>query len=74
MELVEHLAKALARDMGVDLGGGDIGVAEHGLKRSQVGSVFQQMSGEGMPQNVRSENIGHPGARTVSRPNAFSGP
>ena len=39
-------------NVGVDLRGGDIGVAKHGLHRSQIGAAFQQMSGKGMAQGV----------------------
>ena len=45
--------EAFARDMGVDRGGGNIGVAEQHLHGAQICAVVQQMGGEGMAQGVR---------------------
>jgi glutamyl-Q tRNA(Asp) synthetase len=39
--------------MGIDLRGGDVGMAEHLLQAAQVGAAGQQMAGEGMAQHVR---------------------
>ncbi len=47
--------QAVLRDMGVDLGGGDIGVAEHGLHASQIGAALDQMGGEGVAQDMRRQ-------------------
>src|SRR4029078_8894471 len=55
MELAVHLAQTLARDLGVDLRGRDVGMAEHGLHRAQVGAAFEEMRGEGMPQAMRAD-------------------
>ena len=44
--------------MGVDLGRGDIGVAEQRLQHAQVGAARQQMGGEGMAQDVRADAVG----------------
>lgn len=33
----------LVGDVGVDLGGGDVGVAEHGLDGTNVGTVHEQV-------------------------------
>lgn len=35
-------------DVGVDLGGGDVGVAEHALDGADVGAVHEEVGGEGM--------------------------
>lgn len=42
------LAEAFGADVGVDLGGGDVGVAEHFLDGPEVGAVVQEMGGEGV--------------------------
>ena len=49
--------QAIALYMGVDLGGRNIGVAEHQLDRAQVGAARQQVTGERVAQDVgRSRN------------------
>ncbi len=50
-----HLGQAVGGDVGVDLGGGDVGVAEQGLDNAQVGAAFQQVGGEGVAQDVRAD-------------------
>ena len=42
----DGVAEGLARDVGVDFGGGDGGVAEHLLHGAQVGAVVDQLGGE----------------------------
>jgi len=42
----------LARHMGVNGGGGNIGVAQQHLDRAQIGTVVEQMGGKGMAQGV----------------------
>ncbi|MCH6587987.1 MAG: cytochrome P450 [Proteobacteria bacterium] len=44
--------EALAEDVGIDLGGRDVGVAEHLLDRAQIGAVVEQVAGEGVAQDV----------------------
>ena len=34
--------------MGVDLGGGDVGVAEHGLDGAEIGAVHEEVGSEAM--------------------------
>ena len=42
--------------MGVDLGRADIGVAEHGLHGAEVGTVVEEVGGNGAPSaSERSE-------------------
>jgi len=45
--------EAFLIDVGVDLSGGDIGVAEEFLDDSEVGAVFEKVGGEGVAQEVR---------------------
>ena len=44
--------------MGVDFGGGDIGMAEQRLHRAEVSSPFYQMRREGVTQHMRREAAG----------------
>ena len=52
---LHHLAQAVLRHMGVDLGGGDVGVAEQGLDHPQIRAALQQVGGEGVAQDVRAD-------------------
>jgi hypothetical protein len=53
-------------DMGVDLGRGDIGMAQQRLDRAQIGAVLQQMRGEGVAQlcGVTARDRSRPGPRS----------
>jgi hypothetical protein len=39
--------------MGIDLGRGDVGMAEHCLHASQIGSAFHKVRSESVAQYVR---------------------
>jgi len=39
VEIFMRIAELFVRNMGVDLGGGDVGVAEKGLNGTDVGAV-----------------------------------
>ena len=41
MEIFMHISQLLIRHMSVDLGGGDVGVAEEGLNGAKVGAIGQ---------------------------------
>src|SRR5215210_3229769 len=51
------LLELLAREVGVELGGGEIGVAEHLLDRAQIAAAGKQMRREGVPQRVRAHPV-----------------
>ncbi len=53
MRGVVNLGQVLKVQMGVDLGGPDVGMAEQLLDAAQVAAGFQQMRGEGMPEHMR---------------------
>jgi hypothetical protein len=53
-ELEVRLLQLLAREVGVELGGGEVGVAEHLLHRAQVAVAGEQVRGEGVAQGVRA--------------------
>src|SRR3712207_8912861 len=47
---------SLGREVRVELGGGDVGVAEHLLHRPQVAAAGQQVRREGVAQRVRAQD------------------
>ena len=52
--------------VGVDLGGGDVGVAEHRLDAPEVGPSFEQVRREGVTQLVGRDGLGDPGLSRVA--------
>jgi hypothetical protein len=52
---LDHLPQAVRGDVGVDLGGGDVGVAEQGLDDAEVCAALQQVGGEGVAQHVGAD-------------------
>jgi hypothetical protein len=64
MVFQHQIAQSRVEDMGVDLGRGDIGMAQQRLDRAQVGAVLQKMRGEGVAQLVGRDAGGvDPGRR-----------
>ena len=55
MTLVHQSHEARCIDMRIDLGGGDIGMAQQRLQYPQIGPAFQQMGGKGIPQGMTIE-------------------
>lgn len=53
VECFVDFAELLVGDMGVDLRGGDIRVAEEFLHGADIGSVHQEIGGELMPELMR---------------------
>jgi hypothetical protein len=49
---LHDFAQAVLGDVGVDLGGRDVGVAQQGLDHPQVCAAFQQVGREGVAQDV----------------------
>ena len=52
MGLAVDVLQLLADDLGVDLGGGDVGVSQHFLNGAQVGPVLQQVGRKGVTQGM----------------------
>ena len=48
MSFVVDLGKVLEVERGVDLGGGDAGMAEHLLDATKVGAIFEEVRVEGV--------------------------
>ena len=51
-------AEAVLVDVGVDLGGGDVGVAEHFLDDPEVGAVVEEVGGEAVAELVGMNFLG----------------
>ena len=51
-------AEAVLVDVGVDLGGGDVGVAEHFLDDAEVGAVVEEVGGEAVAELVGMDFLG----------------
>ena len=45
-------------DMGVNLGGRNVGMPQQCLHHAQVGAILQEMAGKGMSQHVRADGVG----------------
>lgn len=55
MPLGNQPTQAILGDMGIDLGGGDVGVPKHLLHAAQVGAAVDQVRGEGVPEDMGRE-------------------
>ncbi len=61
MKFFMKFFQPLLIDMGVDLGGGDVCMAEHELHGSQVCAMGQEVGGKGMTQHVRGDGFADSG-------------
>src|SRR5436189_6361038 len=55
MQVAHQALQAFLHHMGIDLGARDIGLTKQRLNNTQISSIMQQMTGEGMPQHVRAD-------------------
>ena len=55
MQIAHQALQPLFQHMGIDLRGGNIGVAEQRLHHAQIGAVVQEVAGEGVAQHVRAD-------------------
>ena len=53
--LLDKASQPLLDDVGIDLRGRDIGMAQELLHRTQISSPLQQMTGKGMTENMRRD-------------------
>ncbi|KAF0187999.1 MAG: hypothetical protein FD168_2110 [Desulfobulbaceae bacterium] len=49
--------KSVLVDVGVDLGGGNVGMTEHKLHGAQVGAMGKEVGGEGVAKHVRGNGL-----------------
>jgi hypothetical protein len=56
--LLHKCLKAGFKDMGINLGRGNIGMTKKRLDHAQIGSVGQKMRGKGMAQGMRCYLVG----------------
>ena len=64
MQVANKALQPFLYDMGIDLRGRDIGVAEQGLHDAQIRAIMQQMAGESVTQHMRADQPGaKPGMR-----------
>ena len=52
---LHQLLQPLRQNMGVNLGGCDIGMSEQFLQAAQIGTMRQQVRGKGMVEHMRRE-------------------
>ena len=61
--LHHQFGQPFIQHMGVNLGGGNIGVTQQGLDHPQIGPARQQMGGKGVAQGVGGHGVGVDAAR-----------
>ncbi len=55
MMLFDQASQPLLDDMGIDLRGRDVGMAEQLLHRAQIGAPLQEMAGKGVTEHMRRD-------------------
>lgn len=65
MVFVNDVFQADVGDVGVDLGGVDVGVSEHELYGTQIDAVVDEVGGEGVAQAMRAERSDAGGVRII---------
>ena len=50
--------EAFPVDMGVDLGGGDVGVSQEFLDDAEIGPAFKEVGGKGVAEGMRGDFSG----------------
>lgn len=73
MEAIVDVAKMGVGDVGVDLSGADVGVAEERLDRAEVGAVDEEVGGEGVAEGVGGNVFGNACDTDVFVDDAFDG-
>ncbi len=61
VQRVSYSQPGLVHDVGIDLGRGYIGMAQEVLHRADVGTPFEQVGGEGMPEGMGRHPFVEPG-------------
>src|SRR6185503_9565123 len=52
MVLLKHAFQPIESDMGINLGGGDVGVSQQGLDSAQIGAIFHHVSSAAVAKHV----------------------
>src|SRR5512136_1327946 len=60
------LLQSILRDVGIDLGGGDVGVAQHHLDGADVRTTLQEVGGKGVAQGVRGNLLADSRSESIS--------
>ena len=63
----------LVGEVGVDLGGGDVGVAEEALDGAEVGAIHEEVGGEGVAHGVGGDFFGDAGELGILIDEALNG-
>lgn len=58
VEFFMNFFQPLLLDMGVDLGGGNVGMTEHHLNSPEIGTIGEKVGGKGMADHVRGNFLG----------------
>src|ERR1700709_1600170 len=66
MRLEIDLLEAVAREVRVHLGGGDVGVTEHLLHGTEIAAAGEQMGGEAVAQGARTHAAAEAGVAGVA--------
>ena len=66
-----NLFEMMIRDVGIDLGGRNIGVAKKRLNRAKVCAVHEEVRSEGMPERVWTDMFGDAGHASIFFDDAF---
>lgn len=67
-----NLTEVGVSDVSIDLGSGDVGVAEHSLDRAKVGAVHEEVGGERMSQSMWRDVLGDAGGFGIVVNNALN--
>ena len=59
MILAVYLLQPFTRNMGIDLGSGNIGMSQHDLDGAKIGPVFQQMGGKAVAEHMRAQLLAY---------------
>src|SRR3989442_268935 len=76
MVLFYCLPQSRPHDMGIDLGGRDVGMSQHDLQATKVRSAFEQVGGEAMAEHVggkAAENSRFPAVSRQEFPESLTG-
>lgn len=73
MEFLVDFAEVVVGDVGVDLGGADVGVAEEGLDGAEVGAVHEEVGGERVAEGVGGDVLGDAGGAGAFFDDALDG-